>query len=96
LIEIVPLANEKSKDFQRTGAGSPVMTDNFPALGPILIPITEGAIALDKQKKDEHQPNVAPSTDTHGSLEENATEEEIDRGDYTKVTRLYLDRTPED
>jgi hypothetical protein len=51
---------------------------------------------LAKHKNDEHEPKVAPGTDTHGSLEANATEEEIERGEYTRVTRLYLDRTPED
>jgi hypothetical protein len=44
----------------------------------------------------EHEPKIAPSIDTHNSLEEEPTEEERSRGDYTEVTRLYLDRTPED
>jgi len=32
----------------------------------------------------------------HDPLEEKATEEEIEKGDSTTVTRLYLDRTSED
>lgn len=40
------------------------------------------------------QPTVAPSMDTHNTLEEDATEEEVRNNDYTEVTRLYLDRTP--
>lgn len=44
----------------------------------------------------EHEPTIAPSMDTHNSLEEEATEEEKKRGDITEVTHLFLDRTPED
>ncbi|MBW7455901.1 hypothetical protein ACFOLF_02870 [Paenibacillus sepulcri] len=51
---------------------------------------------MPKEKKEEHEPTVAPEMDTHNSLEEEPTEEERERGDYTEVTRLYLDRTPED
>lgn len=55
-----------------------------------------GVIILPKEKKEKHEPTVAPEMDTHSSLEEEPTEEERERGDYTEVTRLYLDRTPED
>lgn len=51
---------------------------------------------MQNQEKDKHEPTVAPGIDTHNSLEENATEKEQQHGDYTKVTRLYLDRTPEE
>ncbi|WP_169751039.1 hypothetical protein [Paenibacillus beijingensis] len=51
---------------------------------------------MPKQRKQNDEPTIAPGTDTHNSLEEEATEEEKQRGDYTEVTRLYLDRTPED
>jgi hypothetical protein len=43
-----------------------------------------------------HEPTIAPSVDTHNTLEADATEKEKERGDTTEVTRLYLDRTPED
>ncbi|WP_274651802.1 hypothetical protein [Paenibacillus humicola] len=43
-----------------------------------------------------HEPTVAPGMDTHNTLEEEPTDEERKRGDVTEVTRLYLDRTPED
>jgi hypothetical protein len=45
---------------------------------------------------DEHEPTVAPGMDTHNTLEDDASEEEIKEGESTEVTRLYLDRTPED
>jgi hypothetical protein len=43
-----------------------------------------------------HEPTIAPGMNTSDSLEEKATEEEVREGDYTEVTRLYVDRTPED
>ncbi|WP_256761475.1 hypothetical protein [Cohnella sp. WQ 127256] len=42
------------------------------------------------------EPEYAPSMDTHNSLEADATEEEVATGDFTEVTHLYLDRTPEE
>lgn len=49
-----------------------------------------------KDTKHEHEPTVAPGMDTHNTLEEEPTKQELEEGDYTEVTRLYLDRTPED
>ncbi|GEC89421.1 MULTISPECIES: hypothetical protein [Brevibacillus] len=49
-----------------------------------------------KRGSAEHEPTVAPSMNGHDPLEEKATEEEVEKGDYTKVTRLFLDRTPEE
>jgi hypothetical protein len=49
---------------------------------------------MDKVK--DHEPTIAPSIDTHNTLEAKATEEEEKRGDTTEVTHLYLDRTPEE
>ncbi|MBP1153401.1 MULTISPECIES: hypothetical protein [unclassified Paenibacillus] len=47
--------------------------------------------------KQEHDgPTVAPGLNTHDPLEEKASRDEIERRDSTSVTRLYLDRTPED
>lgn len=43
-----------------------------------------------------HEPTVAPGMSTHDPLEEKATEENIREGESTSVTRLFLDRTPED
>ncbi|WP_276351779.1 hypothetical protein [Cohnella caldifontis] len=43
-----------------------------------------------------NEPTLAPGMDTHRSLEEEPTPAERSRGDVTEVTRLYLDRTPED
>lgn len=42
------------------------------------------------------EPTIAPGMNTHDELEKKATEEEIDSNDSTSVTRLYLDRTPND
>lgn len=50
-------------------------------------------------KKDmemKQEPSVAPSMNGHDPLEEKATAEEIEKGDYTTVTKLFLDRTPEE
>ncbi|NQF13699.1 hypothetical protein HPY31_07145 [Brevibacillus sp. HB1.3] len=49
-----------------------------------------------KRGSAEHEPTVAPSMYGHDPLEEKATETEVEKGDYTKVTRLFLDRTPEE
>jgi hypothetical protein len=57
--------------------------------------ISKGVILVSEQKHDE-EPTIAPGMNTHDSLEEKPTEEERQREDYTEVTRLYLDRTPED
>lgn len=43
-----------------------------------------------------HEPTIAPSIDTHNTLEAEASDKEKENGDSTEVTRLYLDRTPED
>ncbi len=45
-------------------------------------------------KRNEH--TVAPGMNTHDPLEKKATNKEIKQGDFTEVTRLFLDRTPED
>lgn len=50
-----------------------------------------------KQKdRSEKSPSIAPGMNTHDQLETKASEEEISKGDYTSVTRVFLDRTPED
>ncbi|QYR23111.1 hypothetical protein KZ483_09425 [Paenibacillus sp. sptzw28] len=49
-----------------------------------------------KDKTDEQEPNIAPGMNTNDSLEEKPSEEEVRRGEITEVTRLYLDRTPQD
>ncbi|MBC8081274.1 MAG: hypothetical protein H7X86_13085 [Gorillibacterium sp.] len=39
---------------------------------------------------------IAPGLNTEDELDEEATEEEVEEGDSTSVTRLYIDRTPRD
>ncbi|MFH5183067.1 hypothetical protein ACHHV8_10810 [Paenibacillus sp. TAB 01] len=48
------------------------------------------------ENQHDEEPTIAPGMNTHDGLEEKATEEEKSQGDYTSVTRLFLDRTPED
>lgn len=48
------------------------------------------------ENNNDQQPTIAPSMDTHNTLEAEATDEEKETGDTTEVTHLYLDRTPED
>ncbi|WEK56450.1 MAG: hypothetical protein P0Y55_04470 [Candidatus Cohnella colombiensis] len=50
----------------------------------------------DEPQQTKHEPTIAPSMNTNNYLEENASEEEKRTGDFTEVTQLYLDRTPED
>ncbi|MDQ0064028.1 hypothetical protein [Paenibacillus harenae] len=47
-------------------------------------------------EKENKEPTVAPGMNTHDEIEKKATEEEIQENDSTSVTRLFLDRTPED
>jgi hypothetical protein len=44
----------------------------------------------------DHEPTIAPGMDTHNPLDEEPTKKEREAGDSTQVTRLFLDRTPED
>ncbi|MFK7692594.1 hypothetical protein [Paenibacillus sp. HJGM_3] len=42
------------------------------------------------------EPTIAPGMNMHDELEEKASEEEVQRGESTSVTRLYVDLTQED
>lgn len=42
------------------------------------------------------EPTIAPGMAMHDELEERATEKDRQTGNTTEVTKLYLDRTPED
>ncbi|WP_166242207.1 hypothetical protein [Paenibacillus turpanensis] len=46
--------------------------------------------------KTNHEPTMAPGMNMQDELEEKATSEEVRSHDFTSVTRLYLDRTPND
>lgn len=50
----------------------------------------------DPKRKDEDEPTVAPGMDGYDMLREEATEEEVEQGDFTEVTQLIIDRTPEE
>lgn len=60
--------------------------------------ITTEVIAMDNKHTDNKhdEPTIAPGMNTNDDLEEKATEEEVRKEDFTPVTRLFLDRTPED
>ncbi|WP_186445655.1 hypothetical protein [Paenibacillus cremeus] len=53
-------------------------------------------MAEERNHANEHEPTVAPGMNTHDMLEAKATEEDMESGDSTMVTRLFVDRTPED
>lgn len=42
------------------------------------------------------EPTIAPGMETNDDLREEATDEEIAQGEYTEVTQLLIDRTPND
>lgn len=50
----------------------------------------------ENRKEKKQKPTMAPAMNTHDELEQRADEQEVERGEYTRVTRLYLDRTPEE
>ncbi|GIO89773.1 hypothetical protein [Paenibacillus lactis] len=43
----------------------------------------------------QEEPTIAPGMETNDDLREEATDEEIQRGDYTEVTQFVIDRTPD-
>lgn len=52
---------------------------------------------MDSHKtRPEVEPSVAPGMNTHDQLEEKASEQEVNSGDSTTVTRLFFDRTPDE
>ncbi|WP_257347556.1 hypothetical protein [Pseudalkalibacillus decolorationis] len=46
-----------------------------------------------KQPNEPNEPTVAPGMDIDYQLKQNATKEEVKKGDYTEVTTLSLDET---
>jgi hypothetical protein len=46
-------------------------------------------------KKREQQPSLAPGIDDDEELDQPATKEEIERGEFTEVTRLSFDEVDE-
>ncbi|MEJ9210746.1 hypothetical protein [Bacillus smithii] len=46
-------------------------------------------------KKKEQQPSLAPGIDDEEELEQRATKEEIERGEFTEVTHLSYDEVDE-
>lgn len=52
--------------------------------------------ASENRKGKKQKPTMAPAMNTHDELEQRADEQEVEQGDYTRVTRLFLDRTPKE
>lgn len=65
----------------------------YPAPLPFILSLEVMSMSQDNRKDE---PTVAPGMNMQDQIEEKATAEEVERGDSTSVTRLYLDRTPED
>ncbi|MEJ9218390.1 hypothetical protein P4H46_09385 [Paenibacillus glucanolyticus] len=42
------------------------------------------------------EPTIAPGMETNDDLRIEAAEDEVERGNYTEVTQLIIDRTPSD
>lgn len=42
------------------------------------------------------EPTIAPGMETNDDLREEATDDEVAKGEYTEVTQLLVDRTPSD
>ncbi|CAG7652759.1 hypothetical protein ACFQI7_13345 [Paenibacillus allorhizosphaerae] len=49
---------------------------------------------MDKNQFDDE--TIAPGMNTHDEIEEKATNKEVQEGESSSATHLYLDRTPED
>lgn len=50
----------------------------------------------DEHKRQERQPTIAPGMNMHDPLEEKPSEQDREQWRTTEVTRLFIDRTPED
>lgn len=51
-----------------------------------------GGIRMDQDKrKKRDDEKVAPGLDAEDALEKDASEEEVEKGEYTQVTKLTLD-----
>lgn len=55
----------------------------------VLNRYTKGEVAMTDRKNEE--PTIAVGIDTEDELMEDATNEEVNKGEYTKVTTLSLD-----
>jgi hypothetical protein len=84
--------NQADNNMQASNAGIPKDSGKTSATDGI----SQVAEVDGKRQQRQHEPTIAPGMNTSDALEENATEEEIGKHDSTSVTRLYLDRTPED
>ncbi|EIJ78133.1 hypothetical protein PB1_11254 [Bacillus methanolicus PB1] len=45
----------------------------------------------DKKTQNKEEPKIAPGMDDSEELEQNASEDEVKRGEYTRVTTLSYD-----
>lgn len=49
---------------------------------------------MGREQHPHDEPTIAPGMETNDDLREEATEDEVDHGEYTEVTQLIIDRTP--
>ncbi len=49
---------------------------------------------MGREQHSHDEPTIAPGMETNDDLREEATEDEVDHGEYTEVTQLIIDRTP--
>ncbi|MCT1403625.1 MULTISPECIES: hypothetical protein [unclassified Paenibacillus] len=49
---------------------------------------------MGREQHPQDEPTIAPGMETNDDLREEATEDEVDHGEYTEVTQLIIDRTP--
>lgn len=50
---------------------------------------------MPKKQQEQAEPTVAPGMEMD-ELEVDATSQEVEQGDYTSVTKLVIDRVPEE
>lgn len=49
---------------------------------------------MGREQHPHDAPTIAPGMETNDDLREEATEDEVNHGEYTEVTQLIIDRTP--
>lgn len=74
-----------------------ILNNNPPGVTKDYVKDNEDKMAEEIMSEGEqHEPSIAPGMNMEDDLEKKANQEEIEHGESTSVTRLYLDRTPED
>lgn len=56
--------------------------------------MVNGGYNMDRKKRNEEEPTMATGIDDDEELSERASEEEVKKGEYTKVVSLRYDEDP--